>query len=385
MKKRRHVILLVDDQPIVGEMLRSAVGEAGDIELHVCLDPGQALQAAVELRPTLILQDLVMPGVDGLLLLKFYRVHPATRQIPLMVLSSREEPATKERAFQLGASDYIVKLPHPTELLARIRHHSTSYLAQQERDLAFGALEEARAELAEEVAQAGQYVRRLLPPPLEDGGLSVDYLYEPSLDLGGDVLGFQWLSPGVLAFYVLDVVGHGVGAALHGVSVTTVLRSRLLNADLSRPAETLAALCRTFLSEHHGGRYFTMWYGVLDSARGELTYACAAHPGALLRGPDGVVHELGSEDTMIGLIPDATFLEATLPVAPGSELHVFTDGAFEIERPDGSFWSYEGFQEALLRSDSLEDFLAWCRQIHGGERLDDDCTVLRLRLNPTRG
>ena len=88
---------------------------------------------------------------------------------------------------------------------------------------------------------------------------------------------------------------------------------------------------------------------------------------------------------MIGLIPDATFLEATLSVAPGSELHVFTDGAFEIERPDGSLWTYEGFQESLLRSASLEDFLVQCRQIHGGERLDDDCTVLRLRLDPTRG
>ncbi|MCS6902548.1 MAG: SpoIIE family protein phosphatase, partial [Myxococcales bacterium] len=61
-----------------------------------------------------------------------------------------------------------------------------------------------------------------------------------------------------------DVVGHGVGAALHGVSVTTVLRSRLLQADLSRPAETLSALCRTFLSTNHGGRYFTMWYGVYN-------------------------------------------------------------------------------------------------------------------------
>ena len=377
---RRHVVLLVDDQPLIGETLRAALAGADDIELHHCLDPALALPRAIELRPTLILQDLVMPEVDGLLLLKFYRVHPATQGIPLMVLSSKEEPATKEQAFQLGASDYIVKLPHPTELLARIRHHSGSYLARRERDQAFAALEEARSELAEEVAQAGQYVRRLLPGPLEAPGLSVDYLYEPSLDLGGDVLGYQWLSPGVLAFYLLDVVGHGVGAALHGVSVTTVLRSRLLQADLARPAETLSALCRTFLSAHHGGRYFTMWYGVHNALCNELTYACAAHPGALLLAPDGSVTELGSEDTMIGLIPDATFAERTVSILPGSALHVFTDGAFEIEQPDGKLWPFEDFQRTLLGAGSLDDFLAWCRKIRGGPRLDDDCTVLRLRF-----
>ncbi|MCS6901795.1 MAG: response regulator [Myxococcales bacterium] len=174
MSPRRHVVLLVDDQPLIGDMLRSTLAGVEDIELHHCLDPAQALSTAVALQPTLILPDLVMPEVDGLLLLKFYRVHPATERIPLMLLSSREEPITQEQAFQLGASDYIVKFPHPVELLARIRHHSASYLAQQERDQAFAALEEARSELAEEVVQAGQYVRRLLPEPLESPSISVD-------------------------------------------------------------------------------------------------------------------------------------------------------------------------------------------------------------------
>jgi sigma-B regulation protein RsbU (phosphoserine phosphatase) len=378
--KRRHVILLVDDQPIIGETLRSTLRDAEDIDLHLCLDPAQALSMAIALRPTLILQDLVMPEVDGLLLLRFYRAHPATRQIPLMILSSREEPATKEQAFQLGASDYIVKLPHPTELLARLRHHSTSYLAQQERDLAFAQLEEARAELADEVAQAGQYARRLLPPPMETDGLIVDYLYEPSLDLGGDMLGYQWLSPGILSFYLLDVVGHGVGASLHGVTVTTVLRSRLLGADLAQPAETLAALNRTFLAEQHGGRYFTLWYGVLDQHRRALTYASAAHPGALLLGPEGELSELGSGDTMIGLVPDALFHQRTVAIHPGSALHVFSDGAYEIEGSDGKLWPTASFEAALLQGGPLDDFLAACRRARGGPRLDDDCTVLRLRL-----
>ena len=69
-----------------------------------------------------------MPEIDGLTLVKKFRANDPTRETPLIVLSTKEEPAVKAEAFALGANDYIVKLPDRLELLARIRYHSKGYI-----------------------------------------------------------------------------------------------------------------------------------------------------------------------------------------------------------------------------------------------------------------
>src|SRR5574340_447065 len=119
-------VLLVDDQAIIGEAVRRMLAGEPDITLHFCQDPTKALEMAKEVCPTLILQDLVMPEVDGLTLVKFFRANPSTRDTPMIVLSSKEEPVVKAEAFAAGANDYLVKLPDRIELIARIRYHSQS-------------------------------------------------------------------------------------------------------------------------------------------------------------------------------------------------------------------------------------------------------------------
>jgi two-component system chemotaxis family response regulator WspR len=138
--EHRSVVLLVDDQAIVAEALRMMLAGAPDIELHVCQSAAEALPKARALRPTVILQDLVMPDVDGFTLVRFFRADPEISAIPVIVLSSKEDPRDKSRAFEIGASDYLVKIPDKIELIARVRAHSRSFLAQLERDEAYRAL-----------------------------------------------------------------------------------------------------------------------------------------------------------------------------------------------------------------------------------------------------
>jgi putative two-component system response regulator len=147
------VVLLVDDQAIIGHAVRQMLAPEPDIQFHFCQDPLKALEMANAIKPTVILQDLVMPDIDGLTLLKYFRANPATREVPMIVLSSKEEPTTKAQAFALGASDYLVKLPDRIELVARIRHHSRGYRAQLERDDAFARLAELNRDLERKVAE----------------------------------------------------------------------------------------------------------------------------------------------------------------------------------------------------------------------------------------
>jgi two-component system chemotaxis family response regulator WspR len=143
------VVLLVDDQPIVGEAVRRALSDDGDIRLHYCADPAIAVAHAMEIAPTVILQDLVMPGVDGLSMVRRFRVNPGTSHVPIILLSTTEDAAVKSAAFSAGANDYIVKLPDRIELIARIRHHSKSYLNQIQRDEAYAALQDSQRRLLE--------------------------------------------------------------------------------------------------------------------------------------------------------------------------------------------------------------------------------------------
>lgn len=141
------MVLLVDDQAMIGEAVRRALSEESDIDFHFCSDPHQALNVAQQIKPTVILQDLIMPGIDGLDLLGQYRSAPGLRDVPIIVLSTKEDPKIKSAAFTAGANDYLVKLPDVIELLARIRYHSRSYLTLQQRDEAYRALRESQQQL----------------------------------------------------------------------------------------------------------------------------------------------------------------------------------------------------------------------------------------------
>lgn len=144
---RGTVVLVVDDQPTVAEAIKRMLLEDPGIEVHCCAEVGAALRMAHQLHPTVILLDLVLPNVDGFAILRFFRADKQISNVPVIVLSSKEDPRDKSKAFSLGASDYLVKIPDQIELLARVRAHARSYLAQIERDEAFRTVEEMKQQL----------------------------------------------------------------------------------------------------------------------------------------------------------------------------------------------------------------------------------------------
>ncbi|MCT7974107.1 ATP-binding protein [Laspinema olomoucense] len=153
-------ILLIDDRPLVGEVLKRKIGSEKDMEFFYCSNPVRAIPMALECAPTVILLDLVMPEIDGLMLLRFLRANPKTREIPVLVLSTEEQVSLKGEAFAAGASDYLIKFPDPIELIARIRYHSKAYInflkqqeAYEELQLLHESLEQRVEERTKELRQ----------------------------------------------------------------------------------------------------------------------------------------------------------------------------------------------------------------------------------------
>ena len=377
-------VLLVDDQAIVGESVRRMLADDPAIEFHFCQDPAQAIPTANRIRPTVILQDLVMPEVDGLLLVKFYRVNPATRDVPMVVLSSKEEPVVKAKAFALGANDYLVKLPDKIELIARIRYHSQAYRNLVERNEAYAQLAESQRELAGELRRAAQYVESLLPPPLK-GDVTIGWRFVPNASLGGDIFGFHWHDPDHLVIYLLDVSGHGVGSALLAVSAANVISNRsLADTDFLDPAQVMSRLNDVFQMDRQDGKYFTIFYAVFEKSTRVLKFCNAAHPAALLY-TDAGIRQFESMNPWIGMMPPGySFDGGEIELIPGARMLVFSDGAFEIEKADESMWTWEEFLEYLVPQSAnptlMDDLYARLKDLRGVDVLTDDLSILDVRF-----
>lgn len=154
-KGRPITVLLVDDQASMNEAIQCLLATESDITYHYCSTADQALTMAIEVAPTVILQDLIMPGVDGMALVKQFRIQAATQDVPIIMFSTNDDPQTKAEAFAVGVNDYLVKLPDRIELLARIRYHSQAYLNQQAHTAALVVQEQAQ-----ELEQILQELRR---------------------------------------------------------------------------------------------------------------------------------------------------------------------------------------------------------------------------------
>lgn len=153
LTEHRICVLLIDDQAIIKEAIGLMLAGEKDIDFHYCPDPTQAVKMAIQVSPTVILLDLVMPQMNGMTLVRYFRATRALEDVPLIVLSSKEEPQAKAEAFALGANDYMVKLPDRLEVIARIRYHSKGYINLIQRNEAYNALLAANEKLEEKTRE----------------------------------------------------------------------------------------------------------------------------------------------------------------------------------------------------------------------------------------
>jgi len=376
-------ILVVDDVAENREILRRRLGRDGHSVVEAA-DGVEALEVMAREAVDVVLLDVMMPRMDGMEVLERLKAHPDWQHVPVVMISAATEVERVIKCIEMGAADYLGKPVDRVLLRARL---SASLERKQARDRErrqYEALQASEAALAAEVGEAAAYAESLLPEPLS-GPICTDWSFLPSSRLGGDFLGHHRLDEDRFAIYLLDVSGHGVGAALLSVSVANILRSGgLAVEDFGRPEQVLRALNETYPMERHNNMYFTAWYGVYSTASRRLTYGSGGHPPAMLvPAQGGGFAELATPGMIIGGVPDVEFVSASCEVAPGSALYVFSDGAYEFVKTDGSEMTLEELGEIVSgraggpppdTSAVLEEI----RKRKGGGAFDDDLSLLRV-------
>lgn len=378
-------LLVVDDDESNRDMLSRRLQNDG-YTVEVAANGADALRILRATRFDLVLLDLIMPGLDGYLVLLKMKDEPALSGIPVIMLSALDQDGGIARCIEAGADDYLPKPFNPTLLRARLGACLDKKRLRDLEQATYHALMASQRQLAAELAEAGAYVASLLPARLSDGPVTTDWCFQSSTQLGGDSFGYHWIDADHFAIYLLDVCGHGVGAALLSVSALNILRSGQLLADSpGNPGVVLEALNQMFPMESQNQQYFTCWLGVYSRSTGHLVYASAGHPPALLIGSDGRRSELRTSAPPVGAFPEVRYPMAEIQVMPGSQLFVFSDGVYEISLPNGRTGTLQDLAAALTEASSRADFsvaecLTKAMECQGTQALGDDYSLVRFRF-----
>jgi serine phosphatase RsbU (regulator of sigma subunit) len=244
--------------------------------------------------------------------------------------------------------------------------------------------------MEQELREASKYVASILPKPINHGPVRANWFYQPSTGIGGDAFGYQMLDKRHFSLFLLDVSGHGTGAAMHAMTVAQVLRERVLpDVDFLDPEAVISGLNARFQMARNNDLFFTIWYGVYDIVDRVLIFAAAGHHAAYLLPADNAAWAplpLLTQNPIVGMLPDPEITAAEVEVPEGSTLHLFSDGVFEIIDREGRQLGLEDILPMLpevATSDAVDDPRRLFERIRGIARpgqLDDDFSALVFRF-----
>ncbi|MDR2897359.1 MAG: PP2C family protein-serine/threonine phosphatase [Spirochaetaceae bacterium] len=307
--------------------------------------------------------------------------------IPVLCCAGEADRKIRLRFIQeAGVIDYIDPQSDMDLVLAYVHAAIYDFRGNYRRQLYIRALEVNKHHISKELSSAATYIKAKLPKPFETPSLSVNWAFLPSQELGGDVFGYTWLSETEFALFLVDVSGHGLEASLYSVIIITLLTKKLLkNADFRNPASVLDELNQIFKLEEQNNMFFTAWYGVYSTENRLLSYSNAGSQPAILYPPESPAEKLTTDGLVVGVDASIPYENGVRFIAPGSRLHIFSDGIFEIRKKDGKMMTLSEFIEILgTRNPRTESCRGFVNRVEGMSKdghFDDDVSMIELSFS----
>lgn len=374
----------------------------------VGVPPSEPLQDVIRLMTSRRIGAVLVGtdgGIDGIFterdLLRFAaEAPPGWRQRPVSDWMTRKlctisADASWEEAVALMEAVHVRHLPvvenglvvglvTARNLIARRTEHLDRMVEERTRELETltGQLLDRDRQSQRNMTAAGRLMNRLLlpksPPAWPDWSWAVHF--RPLDPLGGDYYDFASPDGEHLGMLIADASGHSLPAAM------VAIMARIAFAEESRttvrPADVLAAM-NSRLQGLTEERFVTAFYGIFERSSRRFTFANAGHPQPLhYVAADRVVRPLGAVGFMLGIVPDTTYDEQSVELAPGDRLCLFTDGATDSHEPGGEIFGTDRLESVFLANgsasaDRIRDAIVKTVIEFRGERpADDDCTLL---------
>jgi len=401
-------ILVVEDDAMQRFVLVSLLRTHGH-EVVAVADGDAAWEAIGSSAFNIVFTDWMMPGMSGLELTRKIRTTRVGRYVYVILCTSRNSQADLVEGLKSGADDYIEKPIHEDELLVRLAAGERVIdlerrLEEENRKLeeTNRSLKTAYQTIRDDLDAAARMQRSLLPQAGTIHDIHCNSLFLPASVVAGDVFNFFSIGPSCVGFYLLDVSGHGIPAAMLSVTLSKVLTTRPESSSplvvptpgssayaIRPPHEALSEVNDRF--QDQDDMYFTMVYGVLNKETGCLRLAQAGHPAPILQRGDNAPESLGDGGFPLGMLPDRSFDPLEYHVEKGDRLFLCSDGILECTNFAGEEFGQQRLMDLLHqhRHSSLDTLLkqlqATMHQWSGSTEFADDVTLLALELGLLRG
>jgi len=372
-------ILIVDDMKANVDVLVQALRD--DYKLSVALNGEAALRSAEVNPPDLVLLDIIMPGIDGYEVCARLRAAPATREVPVMFLSSLEDVQNKTRGFELGGNDYLTK---PFELLeVKARVHSLLK--------AKAYTDAVKEKMANELRIAREIQLGILPLEVSacTHGTSLDIhaVMEPALEVGGDLYEVLRAGDDRVVVVVGDVSGKGIPAALFMAVTTTLIR--VIANDVAAPEKILSRVNDALAVQNPQGLFVTLFCAVFEPGTMRLTCASAGHPSpVLLRAGCQPTLPFDSTGMLAGVMAGTEFTSHTFRLQAGDTLVFVTDGVTEAFDAHGEQFGEQRLLDHLANAagqsaaETVTSTIKAVRTHAGDNPQSDDITIVAVHCGP---
>jgi sigma-B regulation protein RsbU (phosphoserine phosphatase) len=402
-------VLVVDDDSFNLDIICPRLERRG-YRVDATTDGRTALEMIRKSPYDLVLLDIVMPDLDGMGVLKGTRQYRSRAQLPVIMVTSRDSTHDVVDALREGANDYVTKPIDVDVLLARVGTHVILKRTAESLEESNRRLEQVNAQLRRDLEAAAKVQRSLLPshtPRFENYEFA--WRYEPCEQLGGDNLNVMALSEDQIGFYVLDVSGHGVQAAMMSVAVNHLLEPSQEDTSVvnrpnrhrqsenepaffaATPRDVAERLNRHFTFDLAVAQYFTIFYGVLNRTERTCRYVSTGHPASILLTAGGEVKVLESNGLPIGIFQPGEpgyepFQEHAIELNPGDRLCIYSDGIVELRNKAHKEFGLDRLSQLLRdgRQKSLDQCLegvfAATTEWRDGGPLCDDLSALALHV-----
>jgi len=388
----KQKILIADDDPLMLRILNELIEDNG-YEVVVAMSGETAINELRKNHYDLLVSDIIMEGIDGIELIKAVRQIDGYQNLPVILLSGKNDSATKVKAFDALADDYVTKPFDLDELAARIKTQLRLKHLQDEIGHKNILLSQRNAEHETNLEVARRFQFNLLPLDTKEcNGLRVSSFYQPIDKVGGDLFDIIPLKNGNVGVFISDVSGHGVPAAFLNVMLKMLLRYVVEEEDKNKedtyPFKVLEKINKRILQYINDGDYITALYSIIDLNNKMLYISSAGHPKAIIMRNKGKgVSFIESRGVCLGFSSETSYTTNAVRLYPGDRIIFYTDGLLEMRDDSGRILGSNGLIEVLrkcsdeINPDSLVTRLVReLNKLRSDKEYEDDLTILCLKI-----